>query len=107
MVCQVTLVGGAAVYILEIAVRRNSSVDGILQLFGGGRRVKAKLHRARGCGREVTSKSCRTGSLVPINNAAERPSLVREARRMAARLESAELGKYILRSNSPGRSTFA
>ena len=50
MVRQMALVGGAAVHVGEIAVRRNPSVDRLPQSFGGWDFVKPKLHRAGGCG---------------------------------------------------------
>src|SRR5438552_10143214 len=49
MVCQVALVGGAAVNVSEIAVCRNPSCDRLPQRFGGRGFGKAKLYRARGC----------------------------------------------------------
>ena len=77
----------------EIAVRRYPSVYRLPQRFGGWGFGKAKLHRVGVVAVIVTSRSCRAGSLVPINKAAERPSLVSEAWRSAARFMSADTGR--------------
>ena len=86
VISQVALVGGAAVHVGEIAVRRNPRIDGLPQRFGGWRSASNRSCTGRGVAAViVSSRSRRAGSLVPINSAAERPSLVREARRSAAR----------------------
>ena len=109
MVGQVALVGGAAVHVAEITVDRRSRASmRLAQRSCDGVPVEAKLHRARCCGGDGEQQilSPRLCS-VPIINAAERPKLVSEARRNAERLASAVAGRWMLRSNSPGRSTFA
>ena len=46
------------------------------------------------------------GARVPIRSTAERPRWVSAARRNAKVLASASAGRWMLRSNSPGRRTF-
>ena len=53
----------------------------------------------------VSRKSSAASLCVPTSSAAERPSLVSEARRNAKRFDSAAAGRWMLRSSSPGCST--
>ena len=100
MIHQVALVWGAAVHVVEVAIvgdvgidgRRNSSADGgRANRSCAGRGVAAVI---------VISRSSHAAVCVPMISAAERPSLVSDAWRNAARFDRAAAGRWMLRCNS-------
>ena len=102
----VALVRSRSVHVVEIGVRRQSGVQRMAQF--ASRRAgwrSATAPAAAWPPRRSAGNPRHRRPTVAMMSAAERPSLVSDTCRIAARLDRAAAGRWILRSSSPFRST--